>query len=147
MASTYPHLNTTLVVTVAVGLITYLVVMNLRTLVLIIKAGVSIPREYILKKTVEHCRRPGNQNSSWGPRPEKFEKFAGTDKIATPSHWWLLVYAMQMLWRTFKKSLLQCREWWEKIAGKMPGKPVSLKKENSENQTIVSCINISRNNI
>jgi hypothetical protein len=37
MVSTYPHLNTTLVVTVAVGLITYLVVMNLRTLVLIIK--------------------------------------------------------------------------------------------------------------
>ena len=76
MASTYPHLNTTLVVTVAVGLITYLVVMNLRTLVLIIKAGISIPREYILKKAAEQCRRSGNQNSSWGPRPEKFEKFA-----------------------------------------------------------------------
>ena len=143
MASTYPHLNTTLVVTVAVGLITYLVVMNLRTLVLIIKAGISIPREYILKKTAEHCRRPGNQNLSWGPRPEKFEKFAGTDKIATPSHWWLLVYAMRVSWSTFNKSLLQCREWWEKIAGKMPGKPVSLQKENPENQTIVSCTSVS----
>jgi hypothetical protein len=96
MVGTYPYLNITLVVTVAVGLIIYLVVMNLRTLVLIIKAGVSIPRKYSLKKTAEHCRRPGNQNSSWGPRPEKLEKFACTNKIATLSHWWLLVYAIQM---------------------------------------------------
>jgi hypothetical protein len=63
MSQMYPYLHITLLVTTGVGLITYLVVMNLRTLVSLIKAGLSIPREYILKKIEELEGVPGSEHS------------------------------------------------------------------------------------
>ncbi|KAF4624320.1 hypothetical protein G7Y89_g13854 [Cudoniella acicularis] len=99
----YPGIKTPLMAAIIIGLITYLIVFNLKRLVEFSHTAISIPKEYVMKKIREENALLSKSSKHWpaqrrwAARVRDLESFPKLKPVS--SQWWLLVYALPRVWR------------------------------------------------
>ncbi len=102
MSAQYPGISTPLIVTAVLGIITYLIVWNLKIIVSMLSRLVERPRAYLLtmmkvkSTTGPYARTP--ESKQWARRADRFEVFPRKDEDGKPSTWWLLLYPLRRLY-------------------------------------------------
>jgi hypothetical protein len=113
----FPGLRTPFLVTVCVGLVTYLVVSNLGSAVSLLRLGFVAFRSSMLKKIVNHeyqyCS-PRHKERFSVPIARGFEKFSGTDDL-TPSYWWIFVRAIKLFCKSCQQAIVGLVQNFRKI--------------------------------
>ncbi|KAF1956502.1 hypothetical protein CC80DRAFT_412723 [Byssothecium circinans] len=100
---TWSGIRTPICVSAIGGIITYLVVFNLNILESLARSALSGPRNYLIGKMASTRPLPnrpeltGGKTNRWQSRAKDFEIFPKRDQNPKPSDWWLLLFAVRLL--------------------------------------------------
>jgi hypothetical protein len=91
MSATYPGIRTPLSAAAVIGIITYLVVINLNLLI----GAFQCTKSFLLRDMGAELSASNKQG--WKSKAKSFEAFPHQDKNPKPSNWWLLIYTSKTL--------------------------------------------------